>query len=69
MVAFVCRCVCQDGWFGPTCAARQNPCDEERNACAEGSTCVPTPSGYECDCQLGRSGRYCEQGAFCYRNQ
>ncbi|KAJ1524333.1 hypothetical protein ONE63_010839 [Megalurothrips usitatus] len=56
-------CLCPDGWFGPVCAARFNPCDSTRHNCSGGSTCVPLRDGggYECDCPFGRTGRYCEK--------
>lgn len=55
-------CICQDGWYGPLCAQASNPCDTGNNRCSVGSTCVPLITGYECDCPLGKAGRYCEQG-------
>ncbi|XP_063218539.1 protein eyes shut [Bacillus rossius redtenbacheri] len=54
-------CLCPEGWHGPVCAQRANPCDPGRHACREGSTCVPLAAGHECDCPLGKSGRHCEQ--------
>ncbi|XP_024082772.1 protein eyes shut isoform X2 [Cimex lectularius] len=53
-------CLCQEGWFGAGCAIRYNPCDSSRHNCSEGSTCVPLSMGYECDCPLGRSGKFCQ---------
>ncbi len=55
-------CICQEGFYGPLCAQRSNPCDEGNNKCFEGSTCVVLVNGYECDCSLGRTGQYCETG-------
>lgn len=59
---FLHRCLCRDGWFGPVCALRHNPCDTNRHNCSDGATCVPLETGYECDCPLGRAGKHCEKG-------
>jgi hypothetical protein len=59
---FLCRCLCPDGWYGPTCAINFNPCDSMRHNCSSGATCVPLSTGYECDCPLGKAGKYCERG-------
>ncbi|KAK5647120.1 hypothetical protein RI129_005584 [Pyrocoelia pectoralis] len=42
-------CLCQDGWFGPLCSSKYNPCDYQKHNCSFGSTCVPLLTGYECD--------------------
>lgn len=55
-----CRCVCDDGWFGPVCSHRYNACDSDRHNCSGGSTCVPMGASYECDCPAGRTGRFCD---------
>lgn len=55
-------CLCQDGWFGPLCSVRHNHCDYNINKCAAGATCVPVMSDYECDCPIGKRGKYCDKG-------
>lgn len=54
--------MCQDGWFGPFCSLSYNPCNNNKHNCSEGSTCVPLVAGYECDCPIGKTGKYCEKG-------
>nr|XP_015835340.1 PREDICTED: protein eyes shut isoform X1 [Tribolium castaneum]XP_015835341.1 PREDICTED: protein eyes shut isoform X1 [Tribolium castaneum] len=54
-------CLCQDGWFGPLCTFRRNPCDSDYHKCEAGATCVPVISDYECDCPIGKSGKFCEK--------
>lgn len=62
LLHFCFSCICQDGWFSPGCALRYNPCESSHHNCSEGSTCVPLSMGYECDCPLGKSGKFCEKG-------
>ncbi|KAF5275697.1 hypothetical protein FQA39_LY06809 [Lamprigera yunnana] len=54
-------CLCQDGWYGPLCSSKYNSCDHQKNNCSVGSTCVPLLTGYECDCPVEKSGKYCEK--------
>lgn len=61
---FFYRCLCQDGWFGPMCSSKFNPCDSNRHNCSEGSTCVPLIAEYVCDCPSGKSGKFCEKGKY-----
>lgn len=60
-------CLCQDGWFGPLCTFKQNPCDSTNHKCSAGATCVPVMSDYECDCPIGKSGKYCENGEYLFK--
>nr|CAD7458368.1 unnamed protein product [Timema tahoe] len=54
-------CLCPEGWFGPLCSQRYNPCDSNRHKCKGGATCVPLNEGYHCDCPLGKAGMYCDK--------
>nr|CAD7195211.1 unnamed protein product [Timema douglasi] len=54
-------CLCPEGWFGPLCSQRYNPCDSNRHKCKGGATCVPLNEGYHCDCPLGKAGTYCDK--------
>lgn len=54
-------CICQEGWYGPLCAQKQNPCEIRHNRCALDSMCVPLVTGYECDCPVSKSGKFCDQ--------
>ncbi|KAK6619040.1 hypothetical protein RUM44_003422 [Polyplax serrata] len=53
-------CLCSEGWFGPTCSTRYNPCDSSRHNCSQGSTCVPLKNEFFCDCPVGKTGKFCE---------
>nr|CAD7259717.1 unnamed protein product [Timema shepardi] len=55
------ECLCPEGWFGPLCSQRYNPCDSNRHKCKGGATCVPLDEGYHCDCPLGKAGTYCDK--------
>ncbi|XP_074032841.1 eyes shut isoform X2 [Leptinotarsa decemlineata] len=54
-------CLCQDDWFGPLCSSRNNLCHSGYTKCSRESRCVPQLSNYECDCPLGKTGKYCEK--------
>lgn len=54
-------CICQEGWHGPLCAQKSNPCEGGNNRCAPKAMCVPLVNGYECDCPVGKTGKYCDQ--------
>ncbi|KAK9747245.1 hypothetical protein QE152_g5481 [Popillia japonica] len=54
-------CLCQDGWFGPMCSERFNPCNRNRSRCSLDSSCIPLIAGYECDCVTGMVGQYCDR--------
>lgn len=53
-------CICQEGWHGPLCAQRMNPCEGGHNRCAPASMCMPLVTGYECDCPVGKNGKFCD---------
>ncbi|CRL07542.1 CLUMA_CG020507, isoform A [Clunio marinus] len=53
-------CICPDGWFGTLCSQKTNPCDVENSKCDLDSTCVPLINSYECDCPIGKIGKYCD---------
>lgn len=54
------RCICNDGWFGATCASKHNPCDRTVTRCH--GRCVITPDDSHCDCPYGKTGTHCDQG-------
>ncbi|XP_060517827.1 protein eyes shut [Cylas formicarius] len=54
-------CLCQDNWYGPLCTSRYNLCDKNRTKCSGRSRCVPLFYDYECDCPLGKTGKYCQK--------
>ena len=47
-------CVCDVGWTGPECEAELGGCVSM--PCAQGATCHPQPSGYNCTCPTGYTG-------------
>lgn len=58
-------CQCQPGWKGALCTETVSVCDPEHTPpplCAHGSTCIPLPNGYTCQCPLGTAGSHCETG-------
>ncbi|KAF7667064.1 hypothetical protein LDENG_00080110 [Lucifuga dentata] len=59
------HCRCPVGLKGALCSENVSVCDAEHSPpplCAQGSTCIPLPSGYTCQCPLGTAGHYCEKG-------
>ncbi|XP_039765026.1 protein eyes shut [Pararge aegeria] len=52
-------CICNEGWFGATCASTQSPCDRSRNRCR--GACVISLDDAQCDCPYGKTGLHCEQ--------
>ena len=44
------------------CRLDINECTEDRHSCQHGR-CVNKYGGYDCDCDAGYSGQYCQQGA------
>nr|XP_026487801.1 protein eyes shut [Vanessa tameamea] len=52
-------CICNEGWFGATCATVHSPCDSSRSQCK--GACVITIDDAQCDCPYGRTGINCDQ--------
>ncbi|XP_068085239.1 cadherin-related tumor suppressor [Anabrus simplex] len=63
---FTCRC--SDGFTGPRCDRRQDPCSP--NPCLHGGTCRRQGFDFVCACPALREGRLCEseRGAVCDGN-
>ncbi|KAJ0181687.1 hypothetical protein K1T71_002409 [Dendrolimus kikuchii] len=55
-------CICNEGWFGPTCALSRSPCDSAITKCL--GRCVVTNDGAQCDCPYGKIGYNCDQDLF-----
>ncbi|XP_060801993.1 protein eyes shut [Amyelois transitella] len=51
-------CICNEGWFGPTCSFRHSVCGSS-SPCR--GRCVLTASEPQCDCPYGKTGIYCDQ--------
>ncbi|CAG9567385.1 unnamed protein product [Danaus chrysippus] len=52
-------CICNEGWFGATCASPHSPCDRSHSRCQ--GACVITLTDAHCDCPYGKSGPRCDQ--------
>ncbi|XP_028179352.1 protein eyes shut [Ostrinia furnacalis] len=52
-------CICNEGWFGATCASTSNPCDRAATPCR--GRCVVTAAQAHCDCPYGKTGTHCDQ--------
>ncbi|XP_023954756.1 protein eyes shut [Bicyclus anynana] len=52
-------CICNEGWFGATCASAQSPCDRSQTRCR--GACVIALDGAHCDCPYGKTGLHCDQ--------
>ncbi|CAH2104876.1 unnamed protein product [Euphydryas editha] len=52
-------CICNEGWFGATCASNRSPCDSARSQCK--GACVITLDDAQCDCPYGKTGLNCDQ--------
>ena len=58
------RCKCSAGYYGQLCTDLTSVCDGN-HSCIGDSVCVPlSEGGYVCDCPLGKTGEYCDQGGY-----
>ena len=58
------KCLCRDGFSGPTCQINTNPCLANRTLCGSYGTCYPlyvnsTNLSYQCKCLKGFKGENC----------
>ncbi|XP_059059426.1 protein eyes shut [Achroia grisella] len=53
-------CICNEGWFGPTCSSKTNPCDHFVSKC-QGRCVINTKNEAQCDCPYGKTGTDCDQ--------
>ncbi|XP_052757873.1 protein eyes shut [Galleria mellonella] len=53
-------CICNEGWFGPTCSSKRNPCDSFVSKC-QGRCVITTNNDAQCDCPYGKAGTNCDQ--------
>ncbi|KAJ8984353.1 hypothetical protein NQ317_003500, partial [Molorchus minor] len=62
------NCQCADGFTGPTCSKRQDPCLP--NPCHSGGQCRRHGFNFQCVCPTNKDGRYCEleKGDACSEN-
>ena len=54
-------CSCPGEWAGLYCSSRRVPCYGYDNPCISG-TCRPDGHNIKCDCPLGKTGQFCDQG-------
>ncbi|CAF4870332.1 unnamed protein product [Pieris macdunnoughi] len=52
-------CICNEGWYGATCASRKSPCDFPEGQCY--GRCVITSGDAVCDCPYGKGGSHCDK--------
>ncbi|CAK1549723.1 unnamed protein product [Leptosia nina] len=55
-------CICNEDWFGATCASRHSPCDFPGSKCH--GRCVITTGNASCDCPYGKSGPNCDKDLY-----
>ncbi|OXA47104.1 Cubilin [Folsomia candida] len=56
-------CICFNGFSGPTCSTRQNPCLVQPSPCQNNGVCSPNPlttSGFTCTCGSDFTGEFCQ---------
>ena len=54
-------CSCPGEWAGLYCSSRRVPCYGYDNPCISG-TCCPDGHDVKCDCPLGKTAQFCDQG-------
>ena len=54
-------CSCPGEWAGLYCSSQRVPCYGYDNPCISG-TCRPDGHDIKCDCPLGKTGQFCDQG-------
>ncbi|XP_045459283.1 protein eyes shut-like [Melitaea cinxia] len=52
-------CICNEGWYGATCARNRSLCDSAHSHCK--GVCVITLDDAQCDCPYGKTGANCDQ--------
>lgn len=57
-IAYEYECKCADGFAGPKCDKRQDPCSP--NPCKSGSVCRRQGFDFQCVCAANREGKLCQ---------